>query len=60
MVVLILPTVENQVKTKHVESILVPRLDESSNLSISTQSLMKDNEKSCNSLNCRIFLCVIG
>lgn len=38
MVVLILPTVENQVKTKHVESILVPRLDESSNLSISTKA----------------------
>ena len=31
-----LPKVENQVTTKHVESLLVPRLDEGSNPSSST------------------------
>ncbi len=36
LVVLILPHYENQVKTKHVESSLVPRLDEGSSPSIST------------------------
>jgi len=33
-----LPAVENQAKTKHVETLLVPRLDEGSNPSSSTES----------------------
>lgn len=41
MVVLILPIDENQVKTKHVESLLVPRLDEGSIPSISTNGTQK-------------------
>lgn len=32
-----LPTDDNQLEDKHVESVFVPRLDESSNLSISTR-----------------------
>ena len=39
MVVSILLSDENQVETKHVESSLVPRLDEGSNPSISTCNL---------------------
>jgi len=38
LVVSILLSDENQVETKHVESSLVPRLDEGSNPSISTNS----------------------
>ena len=46
MVVSILLPDENQVETKHVESSLVPRLDEGSNPSISTMYIRTKSENS--------------
>ena len=50
LVASVLPQLENQGEDKHVESILVPRLDESSNLSSSTEQVSDETNKTLKDL----------